>query len=128
MPSDSEISTMETFFEVLQPIVQITEILGGEKLVTISAVRPLLYKLLSIHLVEKSSDSSVVKTMKNILLGDLKNHYDDATSLINKACFLDPRFKALAFMIDSDKNFTIASVEEEEQESSILESLDKIQF
>jgi len=48
MPSDS---TMETFLEVLQPIVQITEILGDKKLVTISAVRPLLYKLLSIHLV-----------------------------------------------------------------------------
>jgi len=124
MPSDLEISTMETFLEVLQPIVQITETLGGEKLVTISAVRPLLYKLLSIHLVEKSSDSSLAKTMKNILLGDLKNRYDDVMSLINKACFLDPRFKGLAFMTDSDKSFTIASVEEEAQELSSLESLD----
>ena len=32
MPSDSEISTMEIFLEVLKPIVEIT----GEKLVTIS--------------------------------------------------------------------------------------------
>jgi len=62
--------------------------------------------------------------MKNILLGDLKNRYDDVMSLINKACFLDPRFKALAFMTDSDKNFTIVSVEEEAQELGILESLD----
>jgi len=51
--------------------------------------------------------------MKNIFLGDLKNCCDDIMSLINKACFLDPRFKALAFMTDSDKCFTIASVEEE---------------
>jgi len=62
--------------------------------------------------------------MKNILLGDLKNRYDDVMSLINKACFLDLRFKTLAFMTDSDKNFTIVSVQEEAQELSILESLD----
>ena len=43
MPNDAEISTMETFLEVLQPIVEITETLGGGKLVTISAVRPHLY-------------------------------------------------------------------------------------
>ena len=116
MPSDAEISTMETFLEVLQPIVEITETLGGEKLVTISATRPLLYKLLSIHLVENSSDSLLAKTMKEIMMGDLKDRYDDVMSLINKACFLDPRFKALAFMTDSDKSFTIASVEDEAQE------------
>jgi len=42
MPSDSEISTMETFLKLLQPIVQITETLGGEKLVIISVARSLL--------------------------------------------------------------------------------------
>ena len=54
--------------------------------------------------------------MKKITMGDLKDRYDDIMSLINKACFLDPRFKALAFMTDSDKSFTIASVDEEAQE------------
>ena len=42
MPSDTEYSSMETFLQVLQPIVEIIETLGGEKLVTISAVRPFL--------------------------------------------------------------------------------------
>ena len=45
MPSDAEYSSMETFLQVLQPIVEITKTLSGEKLVTISAVRPLLHKL-----------------------------------------------------------------------------------
>ena len=35
MPSDSEISVMEIFLKVLHPIVEITETLGCEKLVTI---------------------------------------------------------------------------------------------
>ena len=55
MPSEAEIKVMETFIEVLKPIVEITEAIGGEKLVTISTITPLLHKLMSIHLVEKSS-------------------------------------------------------------------------
>ena len=41
--------------------------------------------------------------------------YDNIMSLINKACFLDPRFKALVFMADSDKSCTISLVKEEAQ-------------
>ena len=112
MPSDAEYSSMETFLQVLQPVVEITETLGGEKL---SAVRPLLHKLLSIHLIEKPSDSSLAKEIKKILMIDLKDRYDNIMSLINKACFLGPRFKAPVFMADSDKSCTIASVKEEAQ-------------
>ena len=77
MPSDAEYSSMETFLQVLQPIVEITGTLGGEKLVAISAVRPLLHKLLSIHLIEKPSDSSLAEEIKKILMIDLKNRYDN---------------------------------------------------
>ena len=38
MPSDTEIKAMKTLIEVLQHMVQITEAIGGEKLVTVSAV------------------------------------------------------------------------------------------
>ena len=37
MPSDAEITVMKTLMEVLQPMVQVTEAIGGEKLVTVSA-------------------------------------------------------------------------------------------
>ena len=47
--------------KVLQPMVQITEAIGGEKLVIVSAVRPLLHKLLSLHLIESSSDLALAK-------------------------------------------------------------------
>ena len=74
MPSDAEYSSMETFLQVLQPVVEITETLGGEEL---SAIRPLLHKLLSIHLIEKPSDSSLAKEIKKILMIDLKDRYDN---------------------------------------------------
>ena len=66
-------------------------------------------------MIEKPSDSSLAKEIKKILMIDLKDRYDNIMSLINKACFLDPRFKALVFMADSDKSCTIASVKEEAQ-------------
>ena len=60
---------MEIFLEVLKPIVEITEAIGGEKLVTISTIKPLLHKLLSKHLIEQPSDkTTLTKTPKNVTL------------------------------------------------------------
>ena len=42
MPSDAEITVMEAFVAVMDPIVNITEVICGEKWVTL---RPLQYKL-----------------------------------------------------------------------------------
>ena len=52
MPSDTEISAMKILIEVLKPVVEITEAIGREKSVTISPIRPLLYKLLSKELID----------------------------------------------------------------------------
>ena len=37
MPSNAEITAMEVFLEVMKPIVRITEVIGGEQRVTLSA-------------------------------------------------------------------------------------------
>ena len=59
MPSDAEFTTLELFTKVMQPLVQITEAIGAEKWVTISAVCPLLYKLLSVLFVIGEEDTSL---------------------------------------------------------------------
>ena len=57
--------------------------------------------------------------MKKILMADLKDCYDEELlSLISKACFLDPRFKALAFMTESDRSCIAISIKEEAQDLS----------
>lgn len=61
MPSDQETATMEVFMEVLKPRFQITEVIGGEKRVTISAVRLLLHMVLCQHLVEQPSDAHLTQ-------------------------------------------------------------------
>ena len=67
MPTDAEISNMEGFIEAMQPFAEITEVMGKEKQVSFSAVWLFLYKLLSVHLIEKPSDSSVMKQIKQVV-------------------------------------------------------------
>jgi len=115
MPSDAEITAMEAFVAVMDPIVNITEVICGEKWVTLSGVRPLLYKLTAKHLVEASSDSRLTKQMKRVLLADLQGRYTDTTvaEILHKACFLDPRFKSLSFLSEEIRESVVLAIEEE---------------
>jgi len=98
MPTDTEISTMEIIIvKVLKPVVEIIEAIGSEKSVTISTIRPLLYKLLSQKLSENSSDKPLAKTLKRAMLADLKDCYDSKEALLNKAYLLDLCCKAMYF-------------------------------
>ena len=117
LPSDTEITGMEVFVEVMRPIVEITEVIGGEKRVTISAVRPLLHKLINQHLVVKPSDAQLTKNVKKAVLTDLKSRYNDVAveTLLNAACFLDPRFKSLSFLTEEQRESTKAIIEIEAQ-------------
>lgn len=83
MPTDKEIFAMEAFLSVMKPIVEIKEVICGEKWVTVSAVRPLMYK-------QKDSDSRFIKALKSTVLADLKTRYTHASvvDVLDKACFL----------------------------------------
>ena len=74
MPSDTEFTTLELFNKVMQPLVQIMEAIGAEKWVTISTVRPLLYKLLSVLFVS-GEDTSLEKSMKQAMHSNLSDRY-----------------------------------------------------
>ena len=116
MPSDAEITAMETFISVMKPIVHITEVICGEKWVTLSRVWPLMYKLTVKHLVEISSDSRLTKQMKRVLLTDLQSRYTDLSvgEILHKACFLDPRFKSLiSFLSEETKQSVMLAIKEE---------------
>lgn len=82
---------------------------------TISTVR-LLHKLLSVHLFEKSSDCHLSKTLKHVLLTDLKAHYTttELEDFLNVACFLDQRFKNMSFLSKTSKDNIKILVEEAE--------------
>ena len=43
MPADAEFKTLELFVKVMKPLVEVTESIGAQKWVTISAVWLVLY-------------------------------------------------------------------------------------
>jgi len=82
--------------------------MGKEKSVSFSAV---LHKLLHIHLIKQSADSNVMKEIKQTVKSDLEDHYFDPQLMLslNKACFLDPRFKLLSFLSEEYRTGVILS-------------------
>ena len=56
MPSDTEFAAMSDYLSVVKPVVKITEVLRGEKWVTITMIRPWLQKLLNVYLKASSID------------------------------------------------------------------------
>lgn len=112
MPSDSEFQTLEEFVSVMKPLVDITEAIGSETWITVSTLRPSLNKLMKNHSVPALDDSQLVKTMKTALLQDLQDRYTGETlQLLTKASFLDPRFKNLKFLSDSDRKAAISDLQ-----------------
>ena len=115
MPTDTEIFTMEDFVDAMKPMVEITEKIGGERQVTVSAVRPLVHKLLTNYLDVTAEDSRVKKEIKKAVKLDLESRYQDTKveELLNKACFLDPRFKSLSFLTEEERRYIRLLVEGE---------------
>lgn len=112
MPADGEFITLESFVKVMHPVVQITEAIGAEKWVTISAVRPLLYKLLSGIFLIGEQDTNLEKSMKLAMHSNLATRYtSDLLMMLNIAAFLDPRFRALSFLSEEEKLAVVSKVE-----------------
>ena len=114
MPHDSEVATMEFYRAIMKPIADITDVIGGEKHVSISAVRPLIYKLRNCYLKINASEKSLEKAMKTAMCAKLLQYYNhnvQSSEILNIVAFLDPRFKSLSFL-EEDKIATWLKVQE----------------
>ena len=115
MPHDSEVATMEVYRAIMKPIADITDVIGGEKHISISAVRPLIYKLHNCYLKINASEKSFEKAMKTAMCTKLLQYYDhnvQSSEILNIAAFLDPRFKSLNFLEEEDRIATRLKVQE----------------
>ena len=113
MPSEVEFAAMESFIEILKPLVEITETMEGQKWVTISAIRPFLYKLLHILFNTTSNDTHVEKSIKESLKNNLSGCYSRKQWIFSQSLFLDPRYKFLSFLTVEEKKVVINSVYDE---------------
>ena len=81
MPTDQEVSVLETVASVLRPLSVFTDALSGEKHLTISVVRPLLRHILDKVLAVSAEDCSLSKEMKEIISDKLQTYYIQYSSI-----------------------------------------------
>ncbi len=72
MPKDTEITIMEQLCQLLEPLSKLTDALASETRVTLSAIKPVLDHINCDVLVEKDTDTSLTKEIKNLMREDLK--------------------------------------------------------
>ena len=68
MPTDQEVSVLETVVSVIKPLSIFTNAFSGKKHLTISVVCPLLRHILDEFLAVSAEDCSLSKVMKKIIL------------------------------------------------------------
>jgi hypothetical protein len=87
--------------DVLEPFKVTIMTLSEEKMPLISLLKPLLWQLVSAHLKVKEGDSDIARSFKESLSEMLCERYSDpnVSLLLQIATTLDPRYKALFFLI-----------------------------
>ena len=112
--SPEEWRILEDIAELLEPYKDVTTYLSAESFPTISALGP-LFAAVETKLAPSEDDSRAVKNVKNLLSTDMSTQYQDTgiISLLNKASFLDPRFKTLAHLSATEQEKTVDNIIQE---------------
>ena len=95
IPNWQDVDVMESVDKVLVPLSEFTNILSMEHSVTVSSLKPLLHHLRTEVLIQKENDTELTKTLKQKIISSLlrRYNYDHIDNLLDKATFVDPRFR-----------------------------------
>ena len=109
--TDEEFKVVEALSAVLEPFSYPTDALSGEKTVTVSTIRPVMKHIIDVLTMHKDTDSRLTKDIKQKIKDDIMKRYNDdcIQQLLDKATFLDPRFKRCLSNYDD----TIEMIQEE---------------
>ncbi|KAL7842215.1 hypothetical protein SRHO_G00239040 [Serrasalmus rhombeus] len=90
-----DVEVLEAVSKALGPLLEFTDALSGEKLVTVSYLKPVLALFNTEVLKIKSDDTDLTKKIKQTILEYLNTKYteDCVDELLSLASTLDPRFK-----------------------------------
>ena len=100
LPTWQDIDVLQSIHATLNPLRTLTDLLSGEKYVTVSAVLPLVHLVENDILKEVESDTTLTRDIKRRICQDLHNRYTTAylseksLMILKAASFLDPRFKS----------------------------------
>lgn len=109
--TELDITNAEEFIQALKPVKVATCVMSDENNPTLSVIAPLHAQLL--HDTQKNlEDPLFVRELKYAIHQDLSKRYasDLEKNTLNLASAVDPRFKALPFLFDEEKNETFAKM------------------
>ncbi len=94
-PSWQDIAVLESVNAALKPAAEFTDLLSGESYVTVSSVKPVLKLLTEDMLKPSNEDTTLTSDIKLKMCSVLQGKYEPAAlqELLEKACFLDPRYR-----------------------------------
>jgi hypothetical protein len=100
--TDSDIKTAEEVVATMKPMKVATLAVSEEGSPTLSIVAPLHAQLVH-ELQDKPSDSTFTQELKTTMCQDLNKRYLNEKEALYKASALDPRFKALPFLSEDER-------------------------
>ena len=124
--SPQEWHNLEDLIKLLEPFKNATEVLSGQKYPTLSCLGPILADLKE-KIAANPLDSTTVKSAKRAMRIDLSERYQnlDVLEFMNKAAFLDPRFKSLAHLSTSTVEDVVMSLQRDIVHLLEAESVDQ---
>ena len=109
--SPREWHELEDLVNLLGPFKSSTEVLSGQKYPTLSCLAAILSDL-KCKLADQPGESSTLRAIKLTMRRDFNERYqnENVQALMNKAAFLDPRFKTFPHLSNMQSNITRESI------------------
>lgn len=95
IPTWQDMDVLEAINKSLQPLVEFTDALSGEKYVSVSFVKPVLHLFNSSVLKVKDDDTDLSRAIKSRILEYLNEKHSDPQiqAMLDVASTVDPHFK-----------------------------------
>lgn len=100
----ADVQMLEGLIEILQPLMELSEELGEQSATSAATIWPSI-ALMKTLLCPYEFDLPTIKEVKKVMFAIVKECFNSPSlqTLLSQICFLDPRFKSLPFMNDSEK-------------------------
>lgn len=97
-PTWQDVAVLESINSALKPVADFTDVLSGEKYVTVSSVKPVLDLVREELLSPQPDESTLTTNIKKKMFSALDEKYNTTSlqGLLKKATFLDPRYKEVS--------------------------------
>ncbi|XP_056116473.1 E3 SUMO-protein ligase ZBED1-like [Rhinichthys klamathensis goyatoka] len=109
---EEDITDAEDVVRALKPMKTATQVMSEEKCPTLSVIAP-LHALLLKEMTSLPEDSRVVKDMKDEIKKNLSTRYVNQKDMLYVASAIDPRFKALPFLNEEERDRTFSRLQTE---------------